>query len=195
MLHIRHATGAPGFSLRSRNKRTGDIEQDHRRVTGSGQTPFPSRNLIMKPQWILVANASHARLFSRESPTAPLIPLANIEHPESRLKGIQLADDRPGHEATDNSSGGNRYEPRSDVRRKEHQHFAREIGQRLDAGLAADEFSSLWLFASNPFLGELKAHLSDAVGKRVQLALSSDLTSFGLAEIEQRLLDLRPVET
>jgi len=37
----------------------------------------------------------------------------------------------------------------------------------------------------------LKAHLSDAVDKRVQLALGSDLTSFGLAEIEQRLHDLR----
>ena len=145
----------------------------------------------MKPQWILVANASHARLFSRDSPTDPLVPQATLEHPESRLKGSQLADDRPGHEATDNSSGGNRYEPRSDVRRKEHQRFARDIGQRLDAGLAADEFSSLWLFASSPFLGELKAQLSDAVDKRVQLALDTDLTSFGLAEIEQRLLDLR----
>ena len=149
----------------------------------------------MKPQWILVANASHARLFSRDSPTDRLVPLAHLEHPESRLKGSQLADDRPGHEATDNSSGGNRFEPRSDVRRKEHQHFAREIGQRLDAGLAADEFSSLWLFASNPFLGELKAHLSEAVDKRVQLALSSDLTSFGLAEIEQRLHELRMGKT
>ena len=145
----------------------------------------------MKPQWILVANASHARLFSRDSPTDPLVPQATLEHPESRLKGSQLADDRPGHEATDNSSGGNRYEPRSDVRRKEHQRFAREIAERLETGLAAGEFSTLWLFASSPFLGELKAQLSDTVDKRVQLALDTDLTSFGLAEIEQRLLDLR----
>ena len=143
----------------------------------------------MKRQWILLANASHARLFSRDSTTDPLVPLATLEHPESRLKASQLADDRPGHEATDNSSGGNRYEPRSDVRRKEHQRFAREIAHRLDAGLAADEFSTLWLFASSPFLGELKAQLSEAVNKRVHLALDSDLTALGLAEIEQRLLE------
>ena len=115
----------------------------------------------------------------------------HLEHPESRLKASQLADDRPGHEATDNSSGGNRYEPRSDVRRKEHQRFAREIAHRLDAGLAAGQFSTLWLFASSPFLGELKAQLSDAVNKRVHLALDSDLSALGLAEIEQRLLELR----
>ena len=145
----------------------------------------------MKVQWIVVANASLARLFSRDSPTDPLVPLTTMEHPESRLKGSELADDRPGHEATDNSCGGNRYEPRSDVRRKEHQRFAREIAERLETGLAAGEFSTLWLFASSPFLGELKAQLSDAVDKRLQLALDSDFTSFGLAEIEQRLRDQR----
>ena len=145
----------------------------------------------MKRQWILLANASHARLFSRDSTTDPLVPLATLEHPESRLKASQLTDDRPGHEATDNSSGGNRYAPRSDVRRKEHQRFAREIANRLDAGLTAGEFNAVWLFASSPFLGELKAQLSDAVNKRVHLALDSDLTALGLAEIEQRLLELR----
>ena len=143
----------------------------------------------MQAQWIVVANASLARLFRRDSPTDHLVPLTTLEHPESRLKGSELADDRPGREATDHSSGGNRYEPRSDVRRKEHQRFAREIAERLETGLAAGEFSTLWLFASSPFLGELKAQLSDAVDKRLQLALDSDLTSFGLAEIEQRLRD------
>lgn len=143
----------------------------------------------MQAQWIVVANASLARLFRRDSPTDPLVPLTTMAHPESRLKGSELADDRPGHEATDQSSGGNRYEPRSDVRRKEHQRFAREIAERLETGLAAGEFSTLWLFASSPFLGELKAQLSDAVDKRLQLVLDSDLTSFGLAEIEQRLRD------
>jgi len=138
-----------------------------------------------------VANASRARLFRRDSQTAPLLALATLEHAESRLKASQLADDRPGREAADNSSGGNSYAPHSDVRRKEHQRFAREIGQRLDAGLAAGEFDALWLFASNPFLGELKAQLSEAVGKRVHVALDSDLTALGLAEIEQRLRDPR----
>ena len=51
--------------------------------------------------------------------------------------------------------------------------------------------SPMELFASSPFLGELKAQLSDAVDKRLQLALDSDLTSIGLAEIEQRLRDQR----
>ncbi len=143
----------------------------------------------MKRQWIVVANAAHARLFSRALPTDPLIPLSVLEHPESRLKGSELGDERPGHEATDNSPGGNRYEPRTDVRRKEHQKFAQEISQRLDAGLAAGDFDALLVYASNPFLGELKAQLSEAVQKRLQATFDRDLTSFGLDEIERRLQD------
>ena len=53
------------------------------------------------------------------------------------------------------------------------------------------EFNAVWLFASSPFLGELKAQLSDAVNKRVRHALDSDLTAIGLSELEQRLLDTR----
>jgi len=143
----------------------------------------------MKNQWIVVANASLARFFKRDSPTDPLVALPTMEHPESRLKASQLADDRPGHEATDNSSGGNRFEPRSDPRRKEHRRFAREIAERLDDAMAEGDFKSLWILASDPFLGELKAELSDAVARRVLLTVDSDFTSLGVGELEQRLRD------
>ena len=145
----------------------------------------------MTRQCILLANASVARLFTRATPTDPLVVMETLAHPQSRLKGQQLGDDRPGHEAVDGSSGGNRFEPRSDVRRKEHQRFAREIARRLDRGLTAGEFDSLWIFASNPFLGELKAEFGDAVGRCVRLALDTDLSSLGLPEIEHRLRDVR----
>lgn len=145
----------------------------------------------MSTQWILLANASVARLFRRESPTDALVPLTTMEHPQSRLKGTQLADDRPGHHATDSSPGGNRYEPRADARRKEHQHFAAEIAKHLDTALAAGEFSSLWILASSPFLGEINAQLTPAVSRHVLLAVDTDLTSLGLAELEQRLADPR----
>lgn len=142
---------------------------------------------MMKPEWILVGNAATARLLQRNSAQEPLLPLETLQHPESRMKSSDLGDDRPGHEATDNSAGGNRFEPRSDPKRKEHHKFAVEIAHRLDAGLAAGSFGSLALFASNPFLGELKAALSPAVRERVQLTVDSDYSALGLSELEQRV--------
>jgi protein required for attachment to host cells len=146
----------------------------------------------MKTEWILLANAAIARLFRRDSPGEPLIPLETLEHPQSRLKGSQLTRDRAGHEATDHSSGGNRYEPRDDARGKEHRHFARELAERLNAGLANREYGVLRIFASNPFLGELKAQLSPAVARQLHAAVDLDMTSLGLAEIEDRLRQLHP---
>jgi hypothetical protein len=81
----------------------------------------------MNPEWIVIANASLARFLKRDCPAGPLVPLQTIEHPEIRLKDHELADDRPGREATDNSIGSNRFEPRSDAWRKERGHFAREV--------------------------------------------------------------------
>lgn len=144
----------------------------------------------MKSQWIVVANASHARLYRRAGPDAPLISMAALEHPESRLRGSQLADDRPGREAVDGSPGGARFEPRADPRRKEHRHFAREIAERLDDVLAEDDLASLWVCASDPFLGELKGSLSDPVRHRLAVAASHDWTACDVAELEQRLREL-----
>lgn len=65
-----------------------------------------------------------------------------------------------------------------------HLRFTHEITQRLDKG---SEFDSLLLFASNPFLGELRAPPSEAVEKRVTLRRDNDLTDFRIAGIEPRL--------
>jgi protein required for attachment to host cells len=138
-------------------------------------------------QWVVVANASRARILERAAPDGALVLLAALEHPESRLKGSDLEDDRPGREATDNSPGGNRFEPRVDARRKEHQVFARQIAGRLDDGRLRGDFDAVLLVASSPFLGELKHELSGAVRERLGSTIDSDWTSLEPRELEQRL--------
>ena len=64
----------------------------------------------MKKQWILIANASMARLLRRGTAIGPLIPLETMTHEQSRQKAGDLADDRPG---TDNSRDANRFEAKS----------------------------------------------------------------------------------
>ena len=141
----------------------------------------------MKTQWIVIANAASARIFRREAANGPLIPVETLTHDRSRMHVSTLETDRPGSHAADNGRGLNHFEPRCDARRKEHQRFAKEIAQKLDAGLKNGEFSSLTLFASNPFMGELKAQLGEAVAQRLKLALNNDLSHVGLAELDRRV--------
>ncbi len=141
---------------------------------------------------IVLANSSLCRFLGRDSDSDPVVALAVLKHPASRLPGHMLGTDRPGHEAVDRSSGGNRFEPRSDVRRQEHSAFAHEIAEELGKRLAAGDYHDLWLLASSPFLGELKSALPDPVARCVRLTLATDLTSLGLDEIDARLHALHP---
>jgi protein required for attachment to host cells len=140
----------------------------------------------MKPEWILIANAAHARLLAREQ-GSPMVVLQSFEHPSSRGKVSELADDKMGRENSDRSFGGAAYQPRVDTKQKEHTRFARELAGHLEQQAQQGSFRSLAIFASNPFLGELKAELGTAAARLLSASHDLDLTSFGLTEVEQRI--------
>jgi protein required for attachment to host cells len=141
----------------------------------------------MKPQLIVTANAAHARLLLRDGEGDPLRPLAMLEHPDSRRKASELTDDRLGHDSMDQRPGGVSHAPRTDPRHKEHARFAGELAGRIDALLREGECGSVVLLASDPFLGALQAHLSDAARKALRVALPLDYTALDLGALERRL--------
>lgn len=140
----------------------------------------------MKPDWILLANSTRARLLQQER--GPRVTeLESFVHPQSRIKTSDLVDDRAGHESTDRSYGGTSYQPRTDVKQKEHQRFARELAEFLERQALAGSYRSLAVFASSPFLGELKAELGSATVKLLSGTHDLDLTSVGQAELGRRI--------
>lgn len=140
----------------------------------------------MKPDWTLIANASRARLL-QQNLGEPMVVLKSFSHPESRNKVSELADDRAGHETTARASGGAAYSPRIDAKRKEHERFARELGEYLEQEARLGHFRSLTVFASSPFLGELKAELGSAASSLLAGTHDVDLTAVGLTELERRI--------
>ena len=141
---------------------------------------------MMKADWILVANATRARLLQRE-PGCPLVVIDSFDHPLGRSKTSDLADDRAGQGKTDHSFGGASYPPRVDAREKEHLHFARELAGYREQQAQHGRFHSLTLFASSPSVGELKAQLGSATARLVSATHGTDLTSVGLVELDQRV--------
>ena len=141
----------------------------------------------MKAALILIANATEARLFRRDAATDPLIPLETLQQPEGRRHAGALGDDHLGHGASDHRPGGTSFEPRMDPKRKKHLQFAQQLSERVDQALAGGDYGHVMLFASCPFLGELKGQLSPGAKKALRAAIDIDLTSFGLGEIEQRI--------
>jgi|LauGreDrversion4_2_1035121.scaffolds.fasta_scaffold219630_2 protein required for attachment to host cells len=142
--------------------------------------------------WILLANATHARLCVRDPADGRIQQVAQYEHPRSRLKAQALAPDRPGHvEKTEGSQrSGTALTPRADPRRKEHEAFARELADVLDRGVLEKRCDSLVLMASNPFLGELKAQLGDPARHLVRATVPSDFTQLDAPHLARRLSEV-----
>lgn len=140
----------------------------------------------MKADWILIANAAHARLIAHE-PGSPMVVLKTFEHAASRAKVGELAQGAAGHGSSDVAYGGATFNPRVDAKTKEQLRFARELADHLEAGAQQHAFHRVALFASSPFLGELKAELGDATRRVLSGTHDLDLTAFGLGEVEQRV--------
>jgi len=140
----------------------------------------------MKPHWILIANASYARLLQQQG-DAPLMVIKSFTHSEGRRSIGELTDDRAGHQSTDRSFGGTSYSPRTDAKHKERYRFAHELAEHLERHAQRGSYESLAVFASSPFLGELKAELGSAATRLMSGTHDLDLTSVGPAELERRI--------
>lgn len=154
-------------------------------MTRPAPTPANTR------QWVLLANASRARLFERDSENGAMRELAALVDPAGRAKGAELANDRGGRVAK--GSARTQFEPRTPPRENEHRHFAHEVAQQLEESALGGRMPPAWLlFASSPFLGMLRAELGHAAAAKLVLHADRDLTAYEGRELERRVAELLP---
>lgn len=148
---------------------------------------------MSKAIWILVANSSTARILSNHGPKKGLKQVAELDHPQSREKRLDLTSDRPGR--VDNKGHGS-FVQQTDPKKNEADHFALEVAKHLEQGRVNNEFERLILIASNPFMGLLKNRLDTHVMDRVSETIEKDYTKANDKELASHLesvvhLDLR----
>jgi protein required for attachment to host cells len=117
------------------------------------------------PDWILIANATRARVLQQE-PGSPMVVLESFVHPVGR---------------------GARSDGPSDPRQKEGRLFAHELAQYLEREARQARFGRLTVFAASPFAEELRAGLGKLTRQLLTGVHELDLTSVGMAELERRV--------
>lgn len=157
----------------------------------------------MAEKWILVADASRARVFRdavflrNEETVKGYDLIQSLEHPESRAKSRDLMSDATGRKPV-GPSKGNSYggpsasrsygrpgaEPDTDPKAVEAEKFARELAHLLESKLNEHSYDSLVVAAPPHFLGLLKQTVNKQVANRVQLWLNKDLTKLEKQELE-----------
>lgn len=149
--------------------------------------------MARRTTWILVADASRARLFATtEEDTYEEIQ--GFEHPDSRARVRELMADangrKPGGQAvTTHPAGIGRPGAAPDTNAKEVEHlkFAGELCDVLKQGLNEHSYDSLILVAPPHFLGLLRDKLDPQVEKHLEGHVDKDYLALDPRELQQRV--------
>jgi len=129
----------------------------------------------MTTTWILVANASEAKLYSNSGINKGLKRVATFDHPDSRKKSSDLVSDRSGHMQSAGNGHGAR-QPATDPKQHEHAIFAREIAQHIEQGRTGNHYQRLIVAAEPHFRGLLNNTFSTQVHSLISESLDKDYT-------------------
>lgn len=153
-------------------------------------------------RWILVSDASRARLFRQRQRLQPLDHVESFEHPDSRARVRDLMADANGRKpagpnvgpayggrAVSQAYGRVGAAPDTDPKEVEAQKFARELATMLQEGLHRHAYDKVVLVAPPQFLGLLRSTVSNEVSKHIELTVNKDLTRLELHEIQAHLQD------
>lgn len=137
--------------------------------------------------WILVANASRARLFATDAKAEGDWDLIEeFQHDESRAKAFELLNQ------PDNPNAGTLHGPPVENepngrKEMEHDRFARQLSDVLDKGHDRKAFHKLVIAAPPEFLGRLRRLLSSRVKQRVMLDVDADYSSLPARDLPNRV--------
>lgn len=142
--------------------------------------------------WIVVSNASRARVFSVNGELPAWTLVRELSHPESRAKGIELSSKEPGRMKQSAGQGRPAMDAVTPLKEVEAEHFAQELAHLLDKEFDHQAYSQLLLVAPPHFLGLLRKRLNGKLTKHLLASIDKDLTAIEARELPERLAGALP---
>jgi protein required for attachment to host cells len=142
----------------------------------------------MSKIWVVVADASRARIFTAEKPVDPLTEIETLSNPEARLHEGDLVSDRGGR-ISSGEGARHGYGAGNAAKDEVVGRFAAEVCRHLEKGRTSRSFDKLYVVAAPQFLGLMRKHQSDALRGLVSGEIASDLTTQPPDRIRAQLPD------
>ena len=136
--------------------------------------------------WILVANASLAKLYANLGPNKGLTLVKELIHPESRQKNSELVTDRAGSSPSAGNASGSK-QAQTQPKIHEAKVFAQEIAQELYKGRATNAFGRAIVFAPPAFMGMLNSVLDTPTAQLITDRFEKDYTKEPEPVLRERL--------
>jgi len=141
----------------------------------------------MSGTWIIVADASRARIFEKAAASEDIHEKETFTHPASRLHEQELTSDLPGRAFDSKGEGRHAMGAKHDPKQNEAEEFARQLADHVEKARVDHRFDKLNIIAAPAMLGHLRAAMSDEARKLVTLELDKDLTQHSIEDIQQHL--------
>lgn len=141
---------------------------------------------MYKNTWIVVANASKARIFQAIS-NETLEEHDTLLNPEARIKGTNLTSDRPGRAFDSTGAGRHALETAHGGGDEPTEEFSRQVNEHLYDLDNKGVVNQIYLFASPEFLGILRKHVPQHLQPKISGTVDKDLTRLPPNEIRDYL--------
>ncbi|SEG86216.1 host attachment protein [Marinobacterium lutimaris] len=125
------------------------------------------------PDWIVVADASKAVIYTQEKPRGELEELTNLVHPQARVKESDLVTDAPS------------IPTKTSARETEDKRFARDIVAKLRNAVDTNEIRGFYLSAPPQFLGLVRDAMDDHVRRHLRGDIGKKLTNLPVADVQK----------
>ena len=141
----------------------------------------------METTWIMIAHRSGARLFENKGRRKQVKLVADIPHPEGRLKNQDIDADKQGRSFDRFGAGRHAMSQEVEPKKQIAERFAKELAELLDQGRNQHHYTKLVLVAEPNFLGILRGALSDPTASKVTASLDKDLADVPERDLMQHL--------
>jgi protein required for attachment to host cells len=140
--------------------------------------------------WVVVANASRARVFAADLFFATFESIEDRIHPSSRMRDQQLVSSAPGRSYA--SPGGNHtaFDRHTDPHDVEVERFARELADLLDEARKAERYERLVLVAPPKFLGLLRETIDANTARTVIGSIARDWSASKPSAVAAHVRDI-----
>lgn len=141
--------------------------------------------------WILVAENSHARVYSFDHRTKILRLVREFSYPRGRAKPREFYTDRPGRSVDSDHPGRHSMSSRVELRDQETLKFARELIRYLHKEHSLNSFYRLVIIAPPQFLGALRTEMAPSLQNAVSHEIVKNFANWvSDAEMQSRVQEL-----
>ncbi len=145
----------------------------------------------MKTTWVVVADASRARILEADVARHQLHEIHSFVHPQGREHNRGLKTDGEGRYfgPSGQRGPGHTGTPEADPAEHELELFTKSLSEFLDKARSQNRYEALHLVAPPKVLGQIRHHLSKPALQLVSDTLPKDISWFNEHELERYLAD------